>query len=214
MSVRPSVPSIDSCCCRATCGPRKFRSDCEEVQHTRTCYTCIETHTSNYCKARANKATAYGDRASILDHSDTHVRMTSKTTDYGWSDDKQVSVKPPPSALNMTLPAFAAERRRVQHGTRSASTGIDRYLLRSGRSAANPPSTVAAVDRYWTDRPRRTDADRYIDPAMRAASERLRTEQLIYAGRVNTDHVVECSQFCSKMSYFFSPKDLAARSKA
>jgi len=25
---------IDSCCCRAICGPRKFRSDCKEVQHT------------------------------------------------------------------------------------------------------------------------------------------------------------------------------------
>ena len=24
--------SIDSCCCRATCGPRKFWSDCKEVQ--------------------------------------------------------------------------------------------------------------------------------------------------------------------------------------
>ena len=29
---------------------------------------------------------------------------------------KRVSVEPPPSALNMTLSAFAAERRRLQHG--------------------------------------------------------------------------------------------------
>jgi len=28
---------------------------------------------------------------------------------------EKVCVEPPPSALNMTLPAFAAERRRVQH---------------------------------------------------------------------------------------------------
>jgi len=26
--------SIDDCCCRATCGPRKFWSDCKEVRHT------------------------------------------------------------------------------------------------------------------------------------------------------------------------------------
>ena len=32
-SVHLSEPSVDSCCCRATCGPRKFWSDCEEVQH-------------------------------------------------------------------------------------------------------------------------------------------------------------------------------------
>ena len=30
--------SIDSYCCRATCGPRQFGSDCEGVQHT--CYSC------------------------------------------------------------------------------------------------------------------------------------------------------------------------------
>ena len=48
---------------------------------------------------------------------------------------------------------------------------IDRYLLAAGRSAANPPATVTAVD--WCDR--QTDGrtlDRFIDPAphtMRAA---------------------------------------------
>ena len=44
----------------------------------------------------------------------------------------------------MTLPAFAAERRRLQHGT---------YSCRCRRSAANPPAAVAVVDR----RERRTD---------------------------------------------------------
>jgi len=39
----------------------------------------------------------------------------------------------------MTLPAFAAEHRRLQHGARS-----HRYLLSTGRSAANPPTAVAA----------------------------------------------------------------------
>ena len=30
--------SIDSCCCRASCGPRKFWPDCKDVQHT--CFLC------------------------------------------------------------------------------------------------------------------------------------------------------------------------------
>ena len=29
----PQQISIHSCCCRATCGPRKFWSDCKEVRH-------------------------------------------------------------------------------------------------------------------------------------------------------------------------------------
>ena len=33
--------SIDSCCCRATCGPRKMWFDCKEVQ--RACYYCHST---------------------------------------------------------------------------------------------------------------------------------------------------------------------------
>jgi len=32
---------------------------------------------------------------------------------------EQVCVEPPPSALNMTLPAFVAERWRLQHGAHS-----------------------------------------------------------------------------------------------
>jgi len=32
---------------------------------------------------------------------------------------KQVCLQSPPSALNMTLPAFTAERQRLQHGARS-----------------------------------------------------------------------------------------------
>jgi len=49
------------------------------------------------------------------------------------------------------LPAFAAERRRLQHGARSALAAINRYLLptgreQAGRSAANPPAAVAAFD--------------------------------------------------------------------
>jgi len=42
--------------------------------------------------------------------------------------------------LNVTLPAFAAERR-------SAPASIGQYLLSAGRSASNPPVAVASVYR-------------------------------------------------------------------
>jgi len=64
----------------------------------------------------------------------------------------------------MTLPAFAAERRCLLHGPRSALAAVDRYMLPAGRSTTNPPAAVAAVDRW----DRRTDGrtlNRYIDPA-------------------------------------------------
>jgi len=60
-----------------------------------------------------------------------------------------VCVEPPSSALNVTLPAFAAERQRLQHG---AAASID-MCCRRRRSAANPPAAVAAVHQ----RDRRTD---------------------------------------------------------
>jgi len=50
----------------------------------------------------------------------------------------QVScAEPPPSAVNMTLPAFAAERRRPLHGA------VERHLLLAGCSATNPSHTAA-----------------------------------------------------------------------
>ena len=63
-------------------------------------------------------------------------------------------MKPRTSAVNITLPAFAAERRaaavaaecwRLLQERRAA---IDRYLLPAGRSAANPPHAAAAVDQW------------------------------------------------------------------
>ena len=58
---------------------------------------------------------------------------------------KEVCVEPPPSALDMTLPAFAAGRRRT---CSTALAAVDRYLApAAGRSAANPPAAAAVVDR-------------------------------------------------------------------
>ena len=61
----------------------------------------------------------------------------------------QVCVEPPLSAVSMMLFAFAAERRRLLHGARSAPAAVDRYIVPTGCSVANPPGAV--VDR-WTDR--------------------------------------------------------------
>jgi len=49
-------------------------------------------------------------------------------------------------ALKSDAARFAAERRLLQHGERSAPAAIDRYLLLAGRSEANPPHADAAVD--------------------------------------------------------------------
>ena len=55
----------------------------------------------------------------------------------------------------MTLPAFAAEHRRA---CSMAPAVIDRYLLPAGRSAADPPAAVVAVDRWDRETDGRTDA--------------------------------------------------------
>ena len=48
----------------------------------------------------------------------------------------------------MTLPAFAAERRRAcSWYAAPAPAAVGRYLLLTGRSAANPPAADAAIDR-------------------------------------------------------------------
>ena len=78
-----------------------------------------------------------------------------------------VCFEPPPSALKVTLPAFAAERRRLQHGARSC---------RSTYPACMALSSKPAGRRCCCRLTRQTDGrtlDRYIDPAphtMRAAS--------------------------------------------
>jgi len=57
----------------------------------------------------------------------------------------QVCVESLSSSLSMTLPTFAAEHRRLQQG--GAPVPIDRYLLPTELSAANPYTATAAVDR-------------------------------------------------------------------
>jgi len=78
---------------------------------------------------------------------------------------------PSPSAHYMTLPAFAAERLRLQHGV----AAIDRYLLQTPA-----PLSIDGTDRR-TDR--RTDGrtpDRYKDPAARIACEHRHKQQSTY----------------------------------
>jgi len=50
----------------------------------------------------------------------------------------------------MTLPAFAADSRRLLHGARSAPVAIDRYLLPARRSATNPPVAAAVAFAHHT----------------------------------------------------------------
>jgi len=66
---------------------------------------------------------------------------------------RQVYTPRPRSAVNVTLPSIAAERRRLLHGARSAPAAVDRYLLPAARSAANPLHAAAAVDRWALARP-------------------------------------------------------------
>ena len=49
------------------------------------------------------------------------------------------------SAVNVVLPAFAAERRAAASCCGADAAG-HRYLLPSRRSGANPPHAAAAVD--------------------------------------------------------------------
>jgi len=85
--------SIDSCCCRATCGPRKVWSDCEEVQ--RTCFfltgrlapTCAVRRVGVVvlvviqCLCRVGRATsAAGLTCASLPVSRATATQTAKTT--------------------------------------------------------------------------------------------------------------------------------------
>jgi len=72
------------------------------------------------------------------------------------------------SAVNMTLPAFAAERRAAAPLLLGAGA-VDRYVLPAGRSAANPPHAAASVERWGRQTDRETDGrtpDRCVDPAL------------------------------------------------
>jgi len=88
---------------------------------------------------------------------------------------KQVCVQLPTSAVSVTLPTFAAERRPAAPLLLSACTvyygacctarllqarraAIDRYLLPAERSAANLPHTAAARSIDGTDGHIQTDA--------------------------------------------------------
>ena len=59
---------------------------------------------------------------------------------------KQVCIQLPTSAVNVALPTFAAVRRAAAPCCCGACrAAIDRYLLPTGPTAANPPYAAAAV---------------------------------------------------------------------
>ena len=74
---------------------------------------------------------------------------------------QRVSVEPPSSALNMTLPAFAVERRRLQHSARSY-----RSISPARRVLGSKPASCRCCSRSLGQTDRRMDmSDRYRDSA-------------------------------------------------
>jgi len=88
---------------------------------------------------------------------------------------KQVGVEPPPSALSITLPAFAAERRRTYSTTPAARPQLSIHISR--RQGAQQQTRRLPLLLSIDGTKGRTDGrtlDRYIDPvphAMRAAAK-------------------------------------------
>jgi len=70
--------------------------------------------------------------------SKTYLAKQTYTSDYRTckNNDQQVSAEPPLSALNITLPAFAAESRRLQHGAPSAPACSYRSIFSEFTEAA------------------------------------------------------------------------------
>ena len=100
--------------------------------------------------------------------------------------------EPPPLVLNKMRPAFAAERRRLQHGAR-----IDRYLLQPPALSTKPADRRCCC-RSMGQTDRRTDAARYTDSAqhiMPAASIMVQTAQKRKIMRVFTVLEPFCTDF-------------------
>ena len=103
-------------------------------------------------------------RASVRQLSCKRLQNEAQSKQF---ETKQVCVEPRPSGLNMTLPAYAAERRRLQL--------FDRYLLQAPALSSKPAARRRCC-RSTGQTDGRTDGrtpDSYIDPAslaMRAAA--------------------------------------------
>ena len=70
-----------------------------------------------------------------------------------WQSQEQVCVQPPPSAVNMTLRVFAAERRRLHHGARSCRSTSPALMALRGK-----PAGRRCCSRPMRQTDRRTDA--------------------------------------------------------
>jgi len=94
---------------------------------------------------------------------------------------RQVCVQPSTAAVNVTLLAFAADRRAAAAPLllRAGRAAIDRYLLPAGSTAANPPHAAAAVDNWDIQTERRTD----IVPLRRPMPHTTRTVSTIAAAK-------------------------------
>jgi len=102
------------------------------------------------------------------------------------------------SAVNMTLPAFAAERRATAPLLlrRPAPTAVNRYVLPAGRSEANPPQATAAVlSNDGTDRPTVTEI---LPDASYAGSISKGQQRRTVITPITTFGKSHLSKFCTK----------------
>jgi len=107
------------------------------------------------------------------------------------------------SAVNMTLPAFAAERRATAPLLlrQPAPTAVNRYVLPAGRSEANPPQATAAVlSNDGTDRPRdgRPTVTDILPDASYAGSISKGQQRRTVITRITTFGKSHLSKFCTK----------------
>ena len=106
-----------------------------------------------------------------LEHCGRRCQSVYRSLNYN----EQVCVQPPPSALNVTLPAFAAgaERRRLLHCARSC-----RLIHPPAHTALSCKPAAAAVDRWDRQTVGRTDPGPLHRPccACYAASVNKRTD--------------------------------------
>jgi len=97
-------------------------------------------HVHKFLSYPANKRTDGSENSTTAESGRGNKFLIAfKTTSY-----PLVCAQLPPSADNVTLLAFAPERRAA---AAPATAAIDRYLLPAGPTAANPPQRHAAVER-------------------------------------------------------------------
>jgi len=113
-------------------------------------YTCILIITVNGIDACLGVGLALQASCYLFKGPFTHtLRVAVLCCAIHQGHQKQVRVPLPTTADNVTLLAFAAERRAAERRAaagRPAADAVDRHLLLAGPTAANPPQRRAAAE--------------------------------------------------------------------